>query len=61
MNSNPQLSPEDQQRVDRFVSNGVNAVPRKPFRPWLLLGAIWLIMMILSGLSYLIAWYHGVV
>lgn len=27
------LYPEDQARVDEFVSRGINAVQRKPFRP----------------------------
>ena len=27
------LYPEDQKKVDEFVSRGINSVPRKPFRP----------------------------
>ncbi|MEJ2419530.1 MAG: DUF3094 family protein [Exilibacterium sp.] len=59
MDSN-QLSQEDQERVNRFLASGVNSVPRKPFRPWLLMGGIWLVMALLSGVSYLIARYYGV-
>ncbi|MBL4827610.1 MAG: DUF3094 family protein [Spongiibacteraceae bacterium] len=37
MTVNRQLKSEDQERVDKFVSEGINAVERKPFRPFRLL------------------------
>ena len=46
----PRLSPEDQARVDKFVSSGVNSVERKPFRPIRLL---LLLIVVVSGLSVL--------
>ncbi len=55
------LSPEDQARVDDFISRGVNSVERGPFRVWLLLGVILLVLTGLSIFSYAIAWLHGVV
>lgn len=55
------ISPEDQQRVNSVIHSGVNDVERKPFRPWLLLGIILLVLSLLSGLSYFIAWSQGVV
>ncbi len=56
-----QLSQADQARVDEVLARGVNAVERKPFRPWLLLGVIVLLLTSLSGLSYFIALSQGVV
>ncbi|HCD55585.1 MAG TPA: DUF3094 domain-containing protein, partial [Halieaceae bacterium] len=29
----PRLYPEDQAKVDEFVTRGVNSVERKPFKP----------------------------
>ena len=55
----PKLSPEDQARVDKVINGGVNAVERKPFRPFLLLSIIIGMMVAFSGLSYFIAWYAG--
>lgn len=57
----PQLTPEDQARVDRVLGRGVYAAERKPFRPWLLMGMILVVLTAMSGISYWIAWMHGVV
>ncbi len=57
----PQLTPEDQARVDAVTRRGVNSVERKPFRVWILLGIILLALTVLSGVSYLIASLQGVV
>jgi hypothetical protein len=59
--SNTQLTPEDQEKVDRYLSSSIHQVERKPFRPWLLLGVIVCVMIALSVFSYGIAWRHGVV
>lgn len=32
-----ELDPEDQRKVDEFTSSGIHSVPRKPFRPLVLL------------------------
>lgn len=54
------LSPEDQARVDQFISQGVNSVERQPFRVWLLLGAIFAVLTILSLSSFVLARVLGV-
>lgn len=45
---------EDQERVDRFTSSGIHAVPRRPFRPLLLLGVILGVTTALTVLSIVI-------
>lgn len=34
------LNPEDQQRVERYLSSPQHRSPRRPFRPWLLMLAL---------------------
>ena len=46
----PILSEEDQARVDHFISSGVNATEKKPFRPILL---ILLLIVVVTGFSLL--------
>jgi hypothetical protein len=46
----PVLTQEDQARVDRFVSTGVNATDKKPFRPILL---VILLVSVVTGFSLL--------
>ncbi len=55
------LSEEDQARVDSYLNRPIHQIERKPFRPWLLLGVIVLVMILLSVFSYGIAWWHGVI
>jgi hypothetical protein len=57
----PPLNAEDQARVDSYLKGSIHTVERKPFRPWLLLGVIVIVLTALSVLSYGIAWWHGVV
>ncbi|MFT4613383.1 MAG: hypothetical protein ACI9NT_000521 [Bacteroidia bacterium] len=49
------LYPEDQKRVDEFVSRGINSVQRKPFRPGrlllILIGVVWLLVMVSQFLA----------
>ncbi|MGH1439597.1 MAG: DUF3094 family protein [Cellvibrionaceae bacterium] len=59
--SNNQLNSEDQARVDQYLSRPNHRVDRKPFRPWLLLGVIVLVLTGLSLFSYLLAYLHGVI
>ena len=59
--SNNQLSSEDQARVEQYLNRPTHRIDRKPFRPWLLLGVILLVMTGLSLFSYLLAYLHGVV
>lgn len=46
----PVLSEEDQARVNRFVTTGVNATDKKPFRPILL---VILLVSVVTGFSLL--------
>ena len=48
------LNPEDQQRVDAFTSTGIHSVPRKPFRPLLLLAVILVFTTAMTVLSIVI-------
>lgn len=49
MTTENRLYPEDQAKVDEFLSKGVNSVERKPFKPFKLL--LFLIIVV-SGLSW---------
>ncbi|QKX16408.1 DUF3094 family protein [Microbulbifer sp. YPW1] len=55
------LSDEDQAKVDTYLKSGYNDVERKPFRPFLLLGVILVVLTALSLLSLVIARTKGVV
>ena len=54
------LHPEDQQKVDEFVSRGINAVQRKPFRPGRLLILLIVVVTALSLLSQFVARWSGI-
>ena len=54
------LYPEDQAKVDEFISKGVNSVERKPFRPMRLMLLLIGVVLGLSILSQLIARLAGV-
>ena len=56
----PRLSPEDQAKVDEYVSSGIRSVERKPFRPFRLLLILFILVSALSGLSLLVAEVSGV-
>lgn len=45
------LSAEDLERVNEYLSGPVHQVPRKPFRPLLLLFWLWVVVMVLGALS----------
>lgn len=51
MSNDNRLYPEDQEKVDKFLSEGVNSVERKPFRPLRLLVILLIIVTSLSFLS----------
>jgi DUF3094 family protein len=57
---NNSLHPEDQKKVDEFVSRGINAVERKPFRPGRLLIVLIVVVTSLSILSQFIARWAGI-
>jgi hypothetical protein len=54
------LYPEDQAKVDEFVSRGINSVERKPFRPGRLLIMLIVVVMGLSIFSQFLARWAGV-
>lgn len=49
------LSPEDQQKVDRYLSAPQHQVERKPFRPLLMLAVVLLIVLALGVLSRMLS------
>ncbi len=57
---NNTLYPEDQEKVDEFISRGVNSVERKPFRPGRMMIMLILVVTGLSILSQFLARYAGV-
>lgn len=54
------LSDEDQARVDRVVSTGVNSTDRKPFRPILLIILLITTVTGLSIMSQLLVSWSGI-
>lgn len=54
------LKPEDQQRVDEFISRGINSVERKPFRPGLMMVLLIGVVTVLSVFSQFLARWAGV-
>ncbi|WP_339338298.1 DUF3094 family protein [uncultured Oceanicoccus sp.] len=48
MTKENKLYPEDQAKVDEFLSKGVNSVERKPFRP---LRLLLILIVMVTGLS----------
>lgn len=53
------LSDEDMARVEEYLSSPVHQVERKPYRPWLLLLVLWVVVSVLGGVSLFFAWMHG--
>lgn len=60
MNKENRLYPEDQAKVDEFISKGVNSVERKPFKPLRLLVILLVIVTGLSLFSVLVARVAGI-
>ena len=54
------LYPEDQAKVDEFVTRGVNSVERKPFRPGRLLLILFVVVFTLSAFSQFLARWAGI-
>lgn len=57
----PELYPEDQERVNKFLSQGVNSVERKPLRLKLLLAIIVASLGVISVMSYIVGRYFDFV
>jgi len=60
MSEENRLYPEDQAKVDAFLSAGINSVERKPFKPLRLLAYLTLIVTGLSLLSLVLPRLAGV-
>ena len=60
MTKENKLYPEDQARVDEFLSTGVNSVERKPFKPLRLLVILLVVVTGLSVFSIALARMSGI-
>jgi hypothetical protein len=56
----PKLSEEDMARVSAYLNSPVHRYERAPFRPWVLMLVLTIVVTGLTALSLLYAWYHGV-
>lgn len=61
MKENTKLSPEDQARVDQFISSGYNSTERKPFRPLRLLAVLWAVVSLIGLFAWGYARYYGLI
>ncbi|AZE71064.1 hypothetical protein C4K00_0818 [Pseudomonas synxantha] len=50
------LNPDDQQHVEEYLQLSQNRVKRKPFRPWLLLCVVLVVVIGLGVLSRLLSY-----
>ena len=50
------LKPDDQQRVEEYLRLTQHRVERKPFRPWLLLCVVLVVVIGLGALSRLLSY-----
>lgn len=57
----PDLYPEDQQKVDKYLSAPQHQVEREEFKPFRLLLIVFVVLGVLTGISYLVASQHGVI
>ncbi len=59
MSEDNKLSSEDMARVEKYLNSGYNRTERKPFRGFILLGGIWLVIAALGWISYQIGKQAG--
>ena len=57
----PELYPEDQAKVDAYLTTNVNTVDRRPFKPLKLLLVIIIFLVIMTAIAFFVAQNHGVV
>ena len=50
------LNPDDQQHVEQYLHLPQNQVERRPFRPWLLLAVVLIVVIGLGLLSRLLSY-----
>jgi len=55
----PELYPEDQEKVDKFLREGVNNIERKPFKFWRLLAILLATLVLISIASYIVSSSYG--
>lgn len=60
MNKENRLYPEDQGKVDEYLSQGFNRTERKPFKPFRLLLCLFIVVPALGLLSFKMAEFAGV-
>ena len=53
------LDKDDLKRVDEYLSTSIHQVERKPFRPWLLLFWLWVVVAGLGVVSLLLGRLEG--
>jgi hypothetical protein len=58
MRKKPQLTEQDQARVDEYLSSGFNKTEKKPYHPWILL---LILFVIVSGMGFFAIWFTGFV
>lgn len=61
MKTDKRLSPEDQAKVDEFISSGYNSTERRPFRPIRLLIFLAAIVILLGQIAWFYAKHLGFV
>jgi len=54
MKKKRQLSEEDQDRVNQYLSSGFNRTEKKPYHPWILL---FILFIVVSGMGYFAIWF----
>lgn len=57
----PELYPEDQEKVNKYLSSPQHQVEREDFKPMRLLLIVFVVLIVLTVISYLIASQHGIV
>lgn len=57
----PELYPEDQERVNKVISEGMYKPDHKPFKPWTLLSVIVVALGLITVVSFWISSQHGYV
>jgi hypothetical protein len=53
------LSDEDMARVNEYLNSTVHQYERAPFRPWVLMAVLTVVVIGLTAVSLLYAWMHG--
>ena len=57
----PELYPEDQEKVNHYLNRPQNRVDREEFKPYRLLIIVFVVLGILTAISYFIAFKQGLI